>query len=87
MKHLLSAAFLLASSHAFVVPLSRTDVGTALNAEMGRRNFAEAAIIAVGSTAFVNVAPAFARGEDYVPKFDDLKQIYILVRNSKGSAY
>mmetsp|Transcript_24802 Transcript_24802/g.37697 ORF Transcript_24802/g.37697 Transcript_24802/m.37697 type:complete len:91 (-) Transcript_24802:747-1019(-) len=54
---------------------------TALQATTDRRQFATQSLLTLTTgLAAPQVSSAFARGENYVPKFDDLKLIYGLVR-------
>lgn len=55
---------------------------SALQATVDRRDFTkQAAAVIGGATLLSNAGAALAgaRGEDYVPSYDDLKQIYTLV--------
>jgi hypothetical protein len=77
-------ALFTAGSAAAFAP-SRGDLAsTQLKAEMDRRQFAQIAFTAASGFAFMPSASnaVGARGADYVPKFDDLKQIYTLVSAS-----
>ena len=79
MKSIVATLALLASAHAFVVPSNDVRSSTALQAEIGRRQFAS---VAFSAAVIGGASPAFAfggRGEDYVPKYKDLKLIYELV--------
>lgn len=68
-------------------PQPRHDVSvksSGLQATVDRRDFAKqatAAAVIGGATLLSNASPALAgaRGEGYVPSYDDLKQIYFLV--------
>ena len=67
-------ALLTGSVSAFsVLPNARSTSSTQLQAEMGRREMV-AATAFTASALFVPVEAAFAK--DYVPKVDDMKQIY-----------
>jgi len=77
----ISAFFTLfaAGSTAAFAPSHDARASTQLKAEVGRRQFAQIAFTTASATAFMpSVASASVRGADYVPKFDDLKQIYML---------
>lgn len=80
----ISAFFTLfaAGSTAAFAPSHDIRASTQLKAEVGRRQLAQIVFTAASATAFMpSVASASVRGADYVPKFDDLKQIYMLVGN------
>ena len=77
---LISAILSLSLVNGFTAPLaiSRTVVEptTSLNAANDRRGFLKTSS-AVATTAFVStVVPNAAFAKDYVPKFDDMKQLY-----------
>lgn len=64
-----------------IAPGTSRITNTALQATMDRRQFATQSLLTLTTgLAAPQVASAFARGENYVPKFDDLKLIYGLVR-------
>lgn len=75
---------LLSSAAAFqIAPASRISTTTALEATTDRRQFVAQGILGVTAAGVVvgaspQVASAAVRGENYVPKFQDLKMIYSL---------
>lgn len=74
-------ALLIVGSVAAFAPSRGAQASTQLMAEVDRRQFAQIAFTATSGFAFMPSASfaVGARGADYVPKFDDLKQIYTLV--------